>query len=158
METIRSKWLSSTETNRLNYLDQMKTACDKHLQTVQSQYSSKTDTQLYQTLQTFFTSVLELLFHMTSSNLEFPIKIKLVLSTCLGWLIKHANGNYCKKHYKTICTVFKNILLNGESNNRQLAVCHPLFPTHTHCVCILEIQCQSYSIIGKIRSSSISSE
>ena len=121
LETIRSKWLSSTETNRLNYLERLKMACDKHLQMTHAQYSSKTDTQLYQTLQTFYTSVLELLFYITTSNLEFPIKVKLVLSTCLGWLVKHSQGVYCKKHYKTICLVFKNILLNGQSNNRQLA-------------------------------------
>ena len=114
--------MSSNEINRLNYLDRLKLACDKHIQYLQSQFSSKTDSQLYQTLYTFYTSILELLSYITSSNLDFSIKIKLVLSTCLGWLIKHSQGNYCKKNYKTICTIFKNILLNGQSNNRQLAV------------------------------------
>ncbi len=119
---MRSKWMSSNESNRLNYLDRFKISCDKHFEYLHSQYSSKTDAQLFQTLYTFFTSVLELLSYITSSNLDLSIKIKLVLSTCLGWLVKHAQGNYCKKHYKTICQIFKNILLNGQSNNRQLAV------------------------------------
>jgi hypothetical protein len=116
--------MSSNETNRLSYLDRFKISCDKHLQHLHSQYSSKTDSQFFQVLYTFFTSILDLLSYMTSSNLDLSIKIKLVLSTCLGWLIKHSQGNYCKKNYKTICTIFKNILLNGQSNNRQLAVCY----------------------------------
>jgi hypothetical protein len=65
---------------------------------------------------------LDLLSYITSSNLELSIKIKLFLSTRLAWIIKHGQGNYCKKNYKIICIVFKNILLNGQSNNRQLAV------------------------------------
>jgi len=113
--------MSSNETNRLNYLDRLKILCDKQYQILHSQYSSKNDSQI---LYTFFSSILDLLSYITSSNLDLSIKIKLILSTCLGWIIKHAQGTYCKKNYKTICTVFKNILLNGQSNNRQLAVCY----------------------------------
>jgi len=120
---MHSKWMSSNEENRLNYLDRLKLLCDKQLQILRSQYLSKTDSQYPQVLYTFFTSILDLLSYITSSNLELSIKIKLILSTILGWIIKHAQGTYSKKNYKTICTVFKNILLNGQSNNRQLAVC-----------------------------------
>ena len=129
IDSMRSKWMSSTESNRLNYLDRFKASCDKHFQTLHSQHSSTNDTQLFRSLYAFFTSILDLLSYITSSNLDLSIKIKLVLSTCLGWLIKHAQGNYCKKHYKSICNIFKNILLNGQSNNRQLAVGDfPCFP------------------------------
>jgi uncharacterized ubiquitin-like protein YukD len=120
---MRSKWLSANETNRLNYLDRFKQACEKYLQAIRTQHLSiTTDSQFYQILYTFLTAILDLLSYITSSNLDLSIKIKLVLSTCLGWLIKHAQVNYCKRNYKTICTIFKNILLNGQSNNRQLAV------------------------------------
>lgn len=122
LETMRSKWMSSNEANRLTYLDHLKLSCDKHVQYLHSQFASKTDAHLYQSLYTFYTSILDLLCYITSTNLELSIKVKLVLSTCLGWLIKHGQGNYCKKHYKTVCAIFKNILLNGQSNNRQLAV------------------------------------
>jgi uncharacterized ubiquitin-like protein YukD len=121
---MRSKWLSANETNRLAYLDRFKQACDKYLQAIRAQHISITtnDSQFHQVLHTFLTTILDLLSYITSSNLDLTIKLKLVLSTCLGWLIKHAQVNYCKRNYKTICTVFKNILLNGQSNNRQLAV------------------------------------
>ena len=120
---MRSKWLSANETNRLAYLDRFKQACEKYLQIIRTQYLSPTrDSQFHQVLHSFLSTILDLLSYITSSNLDLSIKIKLVLSTCLGWLIKHAQVNYCKKNYKTICTVFKNILLNGQSNNRQLAV------------------------------------
>ncbi|CAF0896649.1 unnamed protein product [Rotaria sordida] len=122
VELIRSKWLSANDTNRLNYLDQFKQACDKSLQLIRSQYLSTTNnSQFHQTLHTFLTTILDLLSYITSSNLDLSIKIKLVLCTCLGWLIKHAQVSYCKRNYKTICIIFKNILLNGQSNNRQLA-------------------------------------
>ena len=127
IEIMRSKWMSSNEGVRLNYLDRFKISCEKYFQLLRSQYSSASttaiDPQFFQALNTFLTSILDLLSYITSSNLDLSIKIKLVLSTCVAWLIKHAQGNYCKKNYKTICTVFKNILLNGQSNNRQLAVC-----------------------------------
>ncbi|CAF1668807.1 unnamed protein product, partial [Didymodactylos carnosus] len=29
--------------------------------------------------------------------------------------------NHCKTYYKQLCTIFKNILCNGNANNRQLA-------------------------------------
>jgi hypothetical protein len=127
IETMRSKWMSSNESNRSNYLDRLKDLSDKHLQLLNSQYSLKSDSQLHQVLHTFFSSVLDLLSYITSSNLELSIKIKLFLSTRLAWIIKHGQGNYCKKNYKIICIVFKNILLNGQSNNRQLAVGYSLF-------------------------------
>jgi hypothetical protein len=131
IEIMRSKWMSSNEGVRLNYLDRFKISCEKYFQLLRSQYSSTStttiDPQFFQALNTFLTSILDLLSYITSSNLDLSIKIKLVLSTCVAWLIKHAQGNYCKKNYKTICTVFKNILLNGESNNRQLAVCSRFF-------------------------------
>jgi hypothetical protein len=120
---MRSKWLSSSEPNRLDYLERFKQSCEKYLQIIRSQYLSPTNnSQFHQTLYSFLTTILDLLTYITSTNLELTIKIKLVLSTCLGWLVKHAQVNYCKKNYKTICTIFKNILLNGQSNNRQLAV------------------------------------
>jgi uncharacterized ubiquitin-like protein YukD len=120
---MRSKWLSANEVNRLNYLDRFKQASDKYLQFIRTQnLLTINDSQFQQILFTFLTAILDLLSYITSSNLDLSIKIKLVLSTCLGWLIKHAQVNYCKRNYKTICTVFKNILLNGQSNNRQLAV------------------------------------
>jgi hypothetical protein len=122
---MRSKWMSSSETNRLLYLDRFKIACEKYFRAQPPPASS--DAQSHQLLQTFFTSILDLLYYITSSNLDLSIKIKLVLSTCLGWLVKHSQVNYCKKSYKTICSVFKNILLNGQSNNRQLAVSLFLF-------------------------------
>jgi hypothetical protein len=124
IELMRSKWLSANDTIRLHYLDRFKQACDKYLQVIRTQHLSTTthDSQFHQALYTFLTTILDLLSYVTSSNLELSIKIKLVLSTCLGWLIKHAQVSYCKRNYKTICTVFKNILLNGQSNNRQLAV------------------------------------
>ncbi|CAF4713645.1 unnamed protein product, partial [Rotaria sp. Silwood1] len=122
IELMRSKWLSANDTNRLTYLDHFKQACDKTLHSIRSQYLSTThNTQFHQVLYTFLTTILDLLSYITSSNLDLPIKIKLVLCTCLGWLIKHAQISYCKRNYKTICTIFKNILLNGQSNNRQLA-------------------------------------
>jgi hypothetical protein len=127
IEIMHSKWLTSNETNRLNYLDRFMILCDKHFHLLRSQYptssTSTLDSQFHQSLHSFLTSVLELLSYITSSNLDLSIKIKLLLSTCLAWLIKHAQGNFCKKNYKTICLVFRNILLNGQSNNRQLAVC-----------------------------------
>jgi hypothetical protein len=120
---MQSKWLSANETNRLDYLERFKQSCEKYLQIIRTQYLPTTnDSQFHQVLYAFLTSILDLLSYITSSNLDLTIKIKLVLSTCLGWLIKHAQVNYCKKNYKTICTIFKNILLNGQSNNRQLAV------------------------------------
>lgn len=122
IELMRSKWLSANEANRFNYLDRFKQACEKYLQVIRTQYLSTNDVQFHQVLYTFLTAILDLLSYITSSNLELTIKIKLVLCTCLGWLIKHAQVNYCKRNYKTICTVFKSILLNGQSNNRQLAV------------------------------------
>jgi hypothetical protein len=125
VELMRSKWLSANETNRLAYLDRFKQACDKYLQVIRAQHLSTTPTndhQFHQVLYTFLTTILDLLSYITSSNLDLTIKLKLVLSTCLGWLIKHAQGSYCKRNYKTMSTVFKNILLNGQSNNRQLAV------------------------------------
>ncbi|CAF4820808.1 unnamed protein product [Rotaria sp. Silwood1] len=124
IETIRSKWMSSNETDRIDYLDRLKISCDKYYQIIYSQYSSTSvtnNTQFYQILHTFLTSILDLLSYVTATNLDLSIKIKLVLSTCLAWLIKHAQENYCKKNYKTISIVFKNILFNGQSNNRQLA-------------------------------------
>jgi hypothetical protein len=130
---MHSKWLTSNETNRLNYLDRFMILCDKNFHLLHSQYptslTSTLDSPFHQSLHSFLTSVLELLSYLTSSNLDLSIKIKLLLSSCLAWLIKHAQGNFCKKNYKTICLVFKNILLNGQSNNRQLAVCFfsPLF-------------------------------
>jgi hypothetical protein len=158
IETMRSKWMSSNESNRLNYLERLKILCDKHHQSLHSQFASKNDSQLFQNLYTFFTTVLELLSYITSSNLELSIKCKLVLSTCLGWLIKHAQGNYCKKHYKIMCMVFKNILFNGQSNNRQLAVGEFLLSFDVFFLSlVVEIQCESYSLTGKFCSSSINS-
>ena len=122
IELMRSKWLSANEANRLNYLERFKQAAEKYLQFIRLQHLAGNDTQFHQVLYTFLTTMLDLLSYITSSNLELTIKIKLVLCTCLGWLIKHAQVNYCKRNYKTICTVFKNILINGQSNNRQLAV------------------------------------
>lgn len=122
IELMRSKWLSANETNRLNYLERFKQAAEKYLQFIRTQYLSTNDGQFHQSLYTFLTMILDLLSYITSSNLDLTIKIKLTLCTCLGWLIKHAQVNYCKRNYKTICTVFKNILINGQSNNRQLAV------------------------------------
>lgn len=145
---MRSKWMSSNEANRLNYLDHLKFSCDKHVQYLHSQFASKTDAQLYQSLYTFYASILDLLSYITSTNLDLSIKIKLVLSTCLGWLVKHGQGNYCKKHYKTLCTIFKNILLNGQSNNRQLAVRNFSFSKSYSSFSLysIEIQCQSDSL------------
>jgi len=146
IEIMHSKWLTSNETNRLNYLDRFMILCDKNFQLLRSQYPTSTlDSQFHQSLHSFLTSVLELLSYITSSNLDLSIKIKLLLSTCLAWLIKHAQGNFCKKNYKTICLVFRNILLNGQSNNRQLAVCffsfffNKLKPKHFFFY--IEIQC-----------------
>ncbi|CAF3568864.1 unnamed protein product [Rotaria socialis] len=122
VELMRSKWLSANDANRLHYFDLFKQACEKCLQSIRAQYSSTPhNPQFHQALHSFLTIILDLLSYITSSNLELAIKIKLVLCTCLGWLIKHAQVNYCKRNYKTICTIFKNILLNGQSNNRQLA-------------------------------------
>ena len=123
VELMRSKWLAADESNRLDYLERFKQTCDKYLQSIRTQHlSTGHDTQFHQVLHSFLTAILDLLFYLTSSNLDLSIRIKLVLSTCLGWLIKHAQVIYCKRNYKTICTVFKNILLHGQSNNRQLAV------------------------------------
>ena len=123
VELMRSKWLAADENNRLDYLERFKQTCDKYLQSIRTQHlSTGHDTQFHQVLHSFLTSILDLLYYLTSSNLDLSIRIKLVLSTCLGWLIKHAQVIYCKRNYKTICTVFKNILLHGQSNNRQLAV------------------------------------
>ena len=123
VELMRSKWILANETNRLTYLDNFKQACERHLQVIRSQYLTTTQSsQLHRTLHSFLTTILDLLTYITSSNLDLTIKTKLVLSTCLGWLVKHAQVSYCKRNYKTICMVFKNILLNGQSNNRQLAV------------------------------------
>ncbi|CAF3886418.1 unnamed protein product, partial [Rotaria sp. Silwood2] len=124
IEIIRSKWISSNEPDRINYLERFQISYDKYFQTICSQYPSTSVTinsQFYQVLHTFLASILDLLSYITSTNLDLSIKIKLVLSTCLAWLIKHAQENYCKKNYKTICIIFKNILFNGQSNNRQLA-------------------------------------
>jgi hypothetical protein len=131
IEMMRSKWMASNEAIRLNYLDRFKIACEKYFQLLRTQHSSSSttttiDSQFFQALHIFLTSILDLLSYITSSNLDLSIKIKLVLSTCLAWLIKHAQGNYCKKNYKPMCTIFKNILLNGQSNNRQLAVRSPI--------------------------------
>lgn len=123
IDLMRSKWLAADETNRLEYLERFKQACEKYLQIIRNQHLSNIhDTQFHQVLHRFLTSILDLLNYLTSSNLDLSIKLKLVLSTCLGWLIKQAQVTYCKKNYKTICAVFKNILLHGQSNNRQLAV------------------------------------
>lgn len=128
VEIMRSKWLSSDETNRLEYLDRFKQASDKYLQSIRTNnLSLGPDSQFHQTLHNFLTAILDLLFYLTSPNVELSLRVKLVLSTCLGWLIKHAQVIYCKKHYKKICTVFKNILLHGSSNNRQLAVSFLIF-------------------------------
>ncbi|CAF1150733.1 unnamed protein product [Rotaria sordida] len=124
IEIIRSKWMSLNETNRVDYLERFKISCDKYFQIISAQYPTTTITinsQFSQALHTFLTSILDLLIYITSKNIDLSIKIKLVLSTCLAWLIKHAQENFCKKTYKTICLVFKNILFNGQSNNRQLA-------------------------------------
>ncbi|CAF3644622.1 unnamed protein product [Adineta steineri] len=123
IETIHTKWMTSNETNRLIYVDRLLVLSDKSFQILRSQYpsTSTSDLLFHQPLHTFLSSILELLSYITGTNIDLSIKIKLVLSTCLVWLIKHSQGNYCKKHYKTICQVFKNILLNGQSNNRQLA-------------------------------------
>ena len=115
--------MSTDETNRLNYLDRLKILCEKHFQTLYSQYSSSSRTTDSQILYSFLTSILDLLSYITSSNHNASIKMKLVLSTCLAWLIKYAQLNYCQQNYKALCAVFKNILVNGQSNNRQLAVC-----------------------------------
>lgn len=123
IDLMRSKWLSADEPIRLEYLDRFKQACDKYFQFLRNQHLSNAhEIQYHQVSHRFFGSILDLLNYLTSSNLELSIKIKLVLSTCLGWLIKQAQVTYCKKNYKTICHVFKNILLHGQSNNRQLAV------------------------------------
>lgn len=123
VDLMRSKWLSANDANRLTYLEQFKQVCEKSLQSIRAQYLAATHTtQFHQVLHTFLTTILDLLSYITSSNLDLSIKIKLVLCTCLGWLIKHAQVSYCKRNYKTICVIFKNILLNGQSNNRQLAV------------------------------------
>ena len=123
VDLIRSNWLPSPEPDRLAYLERFKQACDRYLQSIRTQHLSTVhETQFHQVLHGFLTAILDLLYYLTSSNLDLTIKIKLVLSTCLGWLIKHAQVNYCKKNYTVICNVFKNILLNGQSNNRQLAV------------------------------------
>ena len=122
IELMRSKWLAANEANRLTYLDRFKQSAEKYLQYIRTQHLSNNDGQFHQSLYTFLTTILDLLSYVTASNLELTIKIKLTLCTCLGWLIKHAQVNYCKRNYKTICTVFKNILINGQSNNRQLAV------------------------------------
>ena len=123
IEIMRSKWLSSDEGMRLDYLDRFKQSCEKYLQFIRNQHLSfGHESQFHQTLHSFLTSILDVLNYMTSSNLDLSLRIKLVLATCLGWLIKHAQVIYCKKNYRTICTVFKNILFHGASNNRQLAV------------------------------------
>ncbi len=123
VNSMRSNWSLANEMNRLNYLDHFKQACEKYLQIIRTQYLSSThESEFHQVLHTFLTAILDLLSYLTSSDLDLSIKIKLVLCTCLGWLIKHAQVTYCKRNYKTICTVFKNILLNGQANNRQLAV------------------------------------
>ncbi|CAF0741521.1 unnamed protein product [Adineta steineri] len=122
IDSLRSNWSVADETNRLNYLEHFKQSCEKYLQKIRTQYLSPShELEFHQVLHTFLTSILDLLSYLTSSNLDISIKIKLVLSTCLGWLIKHAQVIYCKRNFKTICTVFKNILRNGQSNNRQLA-------------------------------------
>ncbi|CAF4271311.1 unnamed protein product [Rotaria socialis] len=121
IEIIRSKWMASDETNRVNYLERLKISADKYYQTLCSRYPTPNNAQFHQVFHTFLTSKLDLLSYITSTNLDLSIKIKLVLSTCLAWLIKHSQATYCKQHYKTICVIFKNILFNGQSNNRQLA-------------------------------------
>ncbi|UJR15557.1 hypothetical protein I4U23_002496 [Adineta vaga] len=123
IETMRAKWMTSNETNRLSYLDRLIVLSDKSFQIFRSQHppSSTFDPQFHQSLQTLLSPILEILSYITSTNIELSIKIKLVLSTSLAWIVKHGQGNFCKKNYKSICTVFKNILLNGQSNNRQLA-------------------------------------
>jgi hypothetical protein len=123
VDSMRSKWLSTDENHRLEYLERFKQACDKYLQSIRAQHlSSGHDTQFHQVLHHFLATILDLLHYLTSSSLELSIRIKLVLLTCLGWLIKQAQVTYCKKNYRPICTVFQNILLHGQSNNRQLAV------------------------------------
>ena len=120
---IRSNWSSASETTRLEHLEQFKQLCEKHLQLIRTKYlSSNLDSEFHHALHTFLTSILDLLSYLASIDSDLSIKIKLVLSTCLGWLIKHAQVTYCGKNFQTICTIFKNILANGQSNNRQLAV------------------------------------
>lgn len=123
IETIRLKWMQFDETNRANYFEHLRNSCDKYVQTLSSKYPSLNNPQFHQVLYTFLASLLDLLSYVTATNLDLSIKIKLVLSTCLAWLIKHAQKTFCKQHYKTICVIFKNIVFNGQSNNRQLAVC-----------------------------------
>ena len=127
VDLMQSKWLIIDDTDRLNYLDRFKIACENYLQLIRQQYlTNNNDTQFHQILYTFLTAILDLLAYLTSTSfqLDLSLRIKLILLTCLGWLIKHAQVNYCKRNYKTILMIFKNILINGQANNRQLAVSH----------------------------------
>ena len=126
IETMRAKWMTSNDANRLNYLDRLIVLSDKAFQIFRSQHppSSAFDAQFHQALNALLSPILEILSYIMSANIELSVKIKLVLSTSLAWVIKHGQGNFCKKNYKSICTTFKNVLLNGQSNNRQLAVCY----------------------------------
>ncbi|CAF0871745.1 unnamed protein product [Adineta ricciae] len=123
IDTMRAKWMTSNDTNRLNYLDRLIVLSDKAFQIFRSQHppSSAFDAQFHQALNALLSPILEILSYIMSANIELSVKIKLVLSTSLAWVIKHGQGNFCKKNYKSICTTFKNVLLNGQSNNRQLA-------------------------------------
>lgn len=120
---MRSQWFSVDEAIRVEYLDRLKQSSDRYLQSIRNQYLSfGHETQFHQYLHTFLNSFLDLLNFTTSPDVDISLRVKLILATCLGWLIKHGQMSYCKKNYKTICFVFKNILSHGASNNRQLAV------------------------------------
>lgn len=125
IEIIRAKWMSSNESFRCSYLDRLRISCDKHFQTLHSQHSSSSvaiNSQISQTLQAFLTSILDLLSYITSSSIDLSLKLKYIMATCLAWLIKNAQVTYCKKNYKTMCRIFRNIFFNGQQNNRQIAV------------------------------------
>ena len=125
MEMIRSNWSTFNETDRSTHLNRLKTDCEKYHQTIQTQYSPSStarDKQVHQLLQPCLMSMLDLLYSLTLADIDLSIKSKLVLSTCLAWLVKYGQVSFCRKHVRKICSTFKNILLNGQANNRQLAV------------------------------------
>lgn len=125
IELIRSRWVSFVETDRVHHLNHLKNTCERYYQTLSTENSISSatrDKEFFQIFQSCLIAFLNLLNSITSKDQNLSIKVKLVLSTCLAWVIKHAHVNFCRKYLKTIINTFKNILFHGSSNNRQLAV------------------------------------
>lgn len=122
IETIRANWISFEENERIEHLNRLKSLCDQFYHSIQQYLSKKNERNFNRALEPCLSAIFELLQNLTSTNLELSIKVKLILFTCLAWLIKYSSVSFNRKNRKALSTIFKKILTVGNSNNRQLAV------------------------------------